>query len=359
MTTSEDLPLIKTGVSIIEAMAAISAGACHIAIIVDAENRIQGVVSDGDVRRAILNGIDTQTTVDGIMNSDPLVAGTDDDDELKLRLMEQNAVTAIPLLDDKGRVVAISRLYDLVNQRSKFGQAVIFAGGEGQRLRPITEELPKPMVTVGDKPLIQHSVARLAESGVGRIHVAVNYKGKQIQDHFGDGSAFGADIGYLEETTRLGTAGALGLLTDIPDGPLLVMNGDILTTFDFASMFLFHHKMESALTVGVVDYSMDIPYGVIATADGVITGLEEKPSHSVHINAGVYAIEPRLLALIPGSRVYNMTDLIADALKAGEKIVPFLIHEHWIDVGTPEDLERAQNLARTLAAATAEDTTGH
>lgn len=343
-------PLIGPMDTILAAMATIGRGGCHIAVVVDERQHVLAVVSDGDVRRAFLRGVGADCPVMEIANRHPVVAGAADSEAARLALMSKHVITAIPIVDGEGRFIRLDNIHDLMQKRvASFADAFIVAGGEGRRLRPMTEDVPKPMLSVAGKPLIEHSVARLARGGVGRIHVAVNYLGSQIRDHLGDGSALGADICYIEESTRLGTAGALALLDRIPDAPLLVMNGDILTDFDPASLHLYHRKMEAALTVAVVDYGLEIPFGVVETADGLVTGLTEKPTHRVHINAGIYAIEPRLIGMIPRGRVYHMTDLIADAIKAGERVAPFLIHERWIDVGTPKDLERAEALAAELA----------
>lgn len=344
----ERLPLVKAAATVRDAMAAIGRGSHHIAIVLDHTDRVVGVVSDGDVRRAILNGMDTGAAVKSIMNPHPHCARVGDSEESLLKQMEEKMITAMPVVDHDGRLKGVASLYDILGHGANFGYAVIFAGGEGQRLRPLTERMPKPMVEVGGRPLIEHSIERLARNGVKQVRVAVNYMADVIRDHLRDGADLGTEISYLEETTQLGTAGALALIDDVPDGPMLVMNGDILTTFDAADLFHLHRTSNAALTVGVVDYQLQIPFGVVNTAAGLVTGIDEKPAHRVHINAGVYAVESSLLRLVPRGRRYDMTNLIADTLREGGTVAPFLIHEHWIDIGTPSDLERAQELARTF-----------
>jgi dTDP-glucose pyrophosphorylase len=348
MTVDED-------VSIREAMATINHGGYQIAVVLDTDGRVVGLIGDGDIRRAILRGIDIDGPAGPIINRHPVCSHAGDDGATQLRLMEEHLVNAIPVVDHEGRFLSVTSIHDIVGRAATFRDAVIFAGGEGQRLRPLTENLPKPMVEVGGRPLIEHAVERLARTGVGRVHVAVNYMAEVIRGHLRDGADLGAAVSYIEETTRLGTAGALALIEDEPDGPILVMNGDILTDFDASSLFHFHRTSNAALTVGVVKYRLQIPFGVVEMEDGLVTGIDEKPMHQVHINAGVYAVEPSLLRLVPRGRPYNMTDLIADTLKESGTIAPFLIHEHWIDVGTPGDLERAQVLAATLSR---QDSTG-
>lgn len=345
----DTLPVVVVGDTVRAAMTAIGRGGCHIAVVTDEDGQVMGVVSDGDVRRAILDGADTNAPVETIMNPSPHCAHVGDSNETLLAQMEELAITAMPVIDRDGRLQRIASIYDILGQGDNFGHAVIFAGGEGRRLRPLTENMPKPMVEIGGRPLIEHSIERLARNGVGQVHVAVNYMADVIRGHLRDGAELGTDISYIEETTRLGTAGALALIEDVPDGPMLVMNGDIMTTFDPSDLFHFHRTSGAALTVGVVDYRLQIPFGVVNTRDDMVTGIDEKPTHRVHINAGVYAVESSQLRLIPRNQPYDMTNLIADTLKEGRKVAPFLIHEHWIDIGTPSDLERAQELAKTLS----------
>jgi dTDP-glucose pyrophosphorylase len=344
-----ELPTVQIGDTVRDAMAAIGRGGCHIAIIVDDTRRVLGVVSDGDIRRAILNGIDTDTGVASIMNREPLCAQLDETEDALRSRMEKHVITAMPVVDKEGRLADIRSIHEFVGQGANFDNAVIFAGGEGRRLRPLTESMPKPMVPIGGRPLIEISIARLARDGVGRVHVAVNYMADMIRSHLRDGSDLGTSISYLEETTQLGTAGALALMKDVPDGPILVMNGDILSTFNAAGLFHFHRTSGAAMTIGVVDYHLQIPFGVVETAEGKVRRINEKPNHRIHINAGVYAIDSSLLDLIPREERYDMTDLISAIIKEGKSVIPFLIHEHWIDIGTPGDLERAEKLAKTFS----------
>ncbi len=348
-TDAKALPVVGEDGDVMAVMAAIDAGGCHIAVVVDSDRHVLGVVSDGDVRRAILRGVPASAPVAGIMNRAPLMGRQDEAPEAIFRLMRERVVTAVPVVDGEGRLVRIATIHQAMVEARPLPTAVIMAGGEGRRLRPFTETVPKPMMEVGNKPLIEHAVDRLVRSGFQKVHVAVNYLGDQIRSHLGDGSEWGADISYLEEPAKLGTAGALSLLPKGQDGPLLVLNGDIFTGIDYSRMVAAHAEGGSALTIGVVEYHIHIPYGVIAIDGDRVVGLVEKPEQRMPISAGVYVIEPRLLERIPPATFYNMTDLIADALAAGEKISPFLILEEWIDIGTPKDLERARTLAESLS----------
>jgi NDP-sugar pyrophosphorylase family protein len=202
------------------------------------------------------------------------------------------------------------------------------------------------MVSIGNRTLIERVISNLAESGVEKVYVSLNYLGDQIRDHLKQAPEKNLEIEFVEEKSKLGTAGALGLVNYDLDEPLLVINGDILTSVDLSSLYFFHRQGDCVITVGIVEYLMKIPYGVITFADNRVAQLVEKPSHCVHINAGIYVIDPNLLSTIPENTRVDMTDIIETALQNGEKVTPFPIFEQWIDIGTPEDLERANDLMR-------------
>lgn len=329
-----------------EALRVINEADCGLAVIIDADERVVATVSDGDIRRGLLAGLTLDSPVTSVMHVKPVTVPQGASDAALLEHLNKAGVSAALVVDQAGRLVTVRHLRDY-NQSGapSFAGAVIMAGGEGQRLRPLTETIPKPMVEVGGKPLIEHTVARLAAAGVDRVHVSVNYLAEKIRAHLGDGSAWGTELSYLSEPAKLGTAGALTLLPPETSGPLLVINGDVLTGTDFTHMLDYHVGSKAVLTVGVAEYHIQIPYGVVAVQDGQISELLEKPEQRIPINAGVYVVEASLLARIPRGTFYNMTDLINDCLRTGEKVVPYLIHEQWIDIGSPKDLERARHLA--------------
>ena len=261
---------------------------------------------------------------------------------------------SVPRVDVDGRFVELIHLWDIDpeaarNQHARgFAAAVIMAGGLGKRLRPVTRgDIPKPMVEIAGVPLLERLVRRLASAGVQRVIVAVNYLGHVIEEHLGDGRHLGLSIEYLRETMPMGTAGALSLLPSLPEGPLLVMNGDILTTSDFGGLFDFHEAHRADMTVAAIEYRVEIPYGVLSTEGSRVTGLTEKPSQRFLCNAGIYSLSPHLLAEIP-NRFYNMTDLLQAQIDNGARVVLFPIHEFWSDIGTPTDLERARASFRQL-----------
>jgi NDP-sugar pyrophosphorylase family protein len=223
-----------------------------------------------------------------------------------------------------------------------FKTAIVMAGGEGNRLGPLTEKTPKPMLPVNGKPILEHIVRNLLGAGLQHIYLSVNYKADIIIEHFGDGRKFGISIEYLQEKEKLGTAGSLSLLPAIPDEPVLVMNGDVITSVDYSSFFAFHVKHRGVMTVAAMEYRVKVPFGTLQTANHFLLSVVEKPEVRFHCNAGVYALDPEALQYIPVNRAYDMTDLMSDLIHNGLPVSVFPIHECWMDIGRPEDLEKAR-----------------
>jgi dTDP-glucose pyrophosphorylase len=335
--------------ALVEAVRAIEASRRRIAVVVDDAQRLLGTLTDGDVRRCLLAGGSLDTPVQEAMNSQPLTAPEGSPDSYLLGLMRRGNILAVPLLDPAGRFVSLVHLNDLapaeaVSDASGFAFAVVMAGGEGMRLRPITENIPKPMVDIGGAPLLERQIRRLAQAGLSRVYISVNYLSHVIEQHFGDGADFGLEIRYLREREKLGTAGALSLLPERAERPIAVMNGDILTTSNFGSLLSFHQNHGAQITVAAVDYRVNIPYGVIRAEGPYVKALMEKPSQRFLCNAGMYAVSPEALDLLPTGRFCNMTDLIETALDKGQSVAVFPVHEYWSDIGTPADLEQARQL---------------
>ncbi len=340
---------LRADAPLVEAVRAIEASRRRIAVVANADGLLRGTLTDGDVRRCLLAGGSLATPVEQAMNPQPLSAQDGSTDGHLLDLMRHRNVLAIPLVDEQGRFCRLVHLNDLspddaARVPANFAFAVIMAGGEGMRLRPITERIPKPMVDIGGVPLLERQIERLAKAGLKRVYLSVNYLSHVIEQHFGDGARFGLDIGYLREREKLGTAGALTLLPERPEAPIVVMNGDILTTSDFGSLHAFHQSHGAEVTVAAVDYHIHIPFGVIHTDGPFVTGLAEKPSQRFLCNAGIYAVSPSALSLLPHGSPFNMTDLIDACLAAKRPVAVFPVHEYWSDIGTPADLEKARQL---------------
>lgn len=339
---------LSPGSALIEAVRAIESSRRRIAVVVDEAGLLLGTLTDGDVRRCLLDGGSLDTPVARAMNPNPVTAKPGSPAGYVLDLLRRANVLALPLVDDAGRFQRLVHLTDLdkgsaeAARGSAFAFAVIMAGGEGTRLRPLTETIPKPMVDIGGMPLLERQIQRLADSGLRRVYLSVNYLGYVIENHFGDGRDFGIEIRYLREKEKLGTAGALSLLPETPQAPIIVMNGDILTHSDFDSLHAFHQAHGACVTVAAVDYRVSIPYGVIRSDGPFVKGLEEKPSQRFLCNAGIYAVSPQALGLLQGEGHCNMTDVVATCLDKGLPVAVFPVHEYWSDIGTPDDLEKAR-----------------
>jgi dTDP-glucose pyrophosphorylase/CBS domain-containing protein len=339
---------IPLSASIRTALQCIDKGGMAIALIVDEHHRLVGTVSDGDVRRAMLDSLNLDTSVTVLLErkkggqySNPITArvGTARDD--LLLLMRKYVLREIPLLDDQDRVVDLVGLDDLVPAESLPLQAVIMAGGFGSRLRPLTEDMPKPMLPVGGRPLMEVLLEQLRDSGIRNVSVTTHFQPEKISEYFGDGKKFGVDLNYVNEEHPLGTGGALGLIPK-PSEPLLVVNGDVLTQVNFRAMYLFHQEYKADLTLAVRQYDFEVPYGVIECEGVRVKGIQEKPSFNFFVNAGIYLLQPEVFQYIPLGKRFNMTDLIQWLMDAGRTIVSFPVREYWMDIGQHADYAKAQ-----------------
>lgn len=324
-----------------------------IALLVSEERRLIATITDGDIRRAMLAGVSFDQPAERLLEFKSASAHpvpitrpvTASDDEL-LRIMRTADVQHVPLLDDEGRVADLALLRALVPDSSDDIRAVVMAGGFGTRLRPFTDDTPKPMLPVGDKPLLERTIESLREAGITEVNISTHYLHKKIVDHFGTGAQFGVNLHYLQEERPLGTAGALGLLGR-PERTTLVINGDVLTTVDFRAMAEFHRSHAAALTVAVRLYEMAVPYGVIDCDEVRVTAVREKPCFRFFVNAGIYLVEPTAWDFLSSGERLDMTQMIERLVASGANVVSFPVREYWLDVGRPDDYERAQ---RDMAA---------
>jgi dTDP-glucose pyrophosphorylase len=339
--------LISESQTIGEAIQSIDRNAKGIVLIVDSENRLLGTVTDGNIRRAILGGVSLQSCVKDLVGADweypdPIAAEIGLPSHEMLSLMREKGVRQLPLLDKERRVSDLVTLEDLVPETRTDLTAVVMAGGEGMRLRPLTEDLPKPMLPVGGRPVMEHIIDGLRDAGIRQVNVTTHYKPQAIVNHFGDGSDFGVQIGYVSEDEPLGTAGALGLM-DVPDAPVLVINGDILTKTDFRAMLTFHEENQADLTIGVREFDFRVPFGVVETEGVRVSAVKEKPSLTFFANAGLYLLDPKVYEFIPDGKPMDMTDLIDVLLAEEKRVVSFPICEYWMDIGQHEDYEKAKS----------------
>ncbi len=329
------------------AMQAISDNWREVVLVADREGRVVGLVTDGDIRRGLLSGLTMESPVRGVMTKDYVHVGMDADRAAVLDLMMARRIRHIPVLDRDRRLLGIHFLESLLGTADKPNAAVIMAGGEGRRLRPLTDRLPKPMVPVAGRPILERIVLHLVGYGVKRIHISVNYLAEMITGHFGDGSRFGCAIEYLREATPLGTGGPLSLLKERPGEPLIVMNGDLVTQVDVSRLLQFHARSRAAATLAARHHQVEIPFGVVSEKHGELVELTEKPTPHYLINAGVYVLDPDVLALVPQGAFFPITSLFEKLLAAKRKVAVYSIEEDWIDVGRREELDRARGEGTT------------
>lgn len=335
--------LIGPDDGIIRALQALDSSALQIILVVDGSGRLLGTVTDGDVRRGILKGIQLDAPVSAIMNRNfhTGLAGTER--LVLLARMRRDNLHQLPILDGAGLVVGLETLEELLHIQDRDNWVVLMAGGEGRRLYPLTKDVPKPLLSVGSKPLLETILERFIEAGFRSFFISVNYLADQVERHFGDGSAWGVDIRYLREDRKLGTAGALALLPDHPTQPLMVMNGDILTNVDLKQVLAFHRDQGAAATMCVREHAVQIPYGVARMDGPRLLGLEEKPIIRNQVNAGIYVLDPEAVAMIPGGKPFNMTDVFEGLVHAGRPCAAYTIRDYWLDIGRHDDFDRANS----------------
>jgi NDP-sugar pyrophosphorylase family protein len=312
-------------------------------IVTDDAGRLVGTVTDGDIRRALIRGLDMGTSLDQVMNQTPLTTSLDSPRDEILRLMRDNELIHIPVLDHNGKIVRLDILPDLVTQHDYDVPALVMAGGFGKRLMPLTKACPKPMLKVGGKPILERIVERLAEDGFRKIFISVHYHKEVIVDFFCNGADWGVDIDYLEEKAPLGTAGAVGLITrSIADRPLVVINGDVVTSVDFRKLCEYHDQAGASATMCVRRYDFEVPYGVVVSSKDRVIEIEEKPVHEFFVNAGIYVLSKEAREGIDGAERLDMPDLLRQRILEGKTVCQFPLHEYWIDIGLKAHYEQAE-----------------
>jgi NDP-sugar pyrophosphorylase family protein len=316
-------------------------------MVVDAETRLLGTITDGDIRRWILDRRNLDAALSELLDrkrtspyAQSITAPLGASREELLTLMRRHVVRHVPLLDESGRVVSLVTMNDMLPSQMAV-QAVIMAGGFGKRLRPLTTDLPKPMLPVGGRPIMEHIIEQMKRAGISKINVTTHFMPEKIIEYFGDGRKFGVEVSYLTEETPLGTAGALRLLQP-STYPLLVINGDILTEVDFHALYAFHREHNAVLTIGVRQYDFQVPYGVVENEGLRVLRITEKPSLSFFVNAGIYLLDPAVNECLMGLGRLDMPELVEMLIARGRPVVSFPIREYWLDIGRPGDYEIAQ-----------------
>ena len=332
---------ISPDLKIISALRIIDQGAAQIALVVDDQRRLIGTLTDGDIRRGLLQGKTLDATAEQLMNPFFRFVNSDDDQADVLEMMRRERLGQIPVLDSERKVVNLLLLNEVLSPISLPNAVVIMAGGKGTRLRPYTENCPKPMLTVDGKPMLEIVIKQCISNGFRRFFISVNYLKEKIIDYFGDGRSLGVSIDYLIEDEPLGTAGSLQLLPADLGEPFLVINGDVLTRFNPNQLLRFHVEHEAVSTICVREHTTTIPFGVVQTSGFELSGFVEKPSFSHLVNAGIYVVNPLLISFLSNNKPTDMPTLLADAQKVGHRVAVCPIHEYWLDVGRPETLHQA------------------
>ena len=333
---------LHDNVTIMNSLDVISSGAVKIALVIDADNKLLGTLCDGDIRRGLSRNKTLNDTIEDIYFKNPVTAkrGTLREDLLRLCLI--NKISHVPIIDDDQKVIDLFLLDGELSKKQYANNVVLMVGGLGSRLRPLTKHMPKPMLNVGDKPILETIIKGFVDCGFTNITMCLGYKSNVIQDYFQDGSAFGASIDYIVEEKRMGTAGALSLLKKKSNKPFFVMNGDLLTNVNFENMLDFHELNNSKATMCVREYDIQVPYGVVNLNEEKIVSIEEKPIHSFFVNAGIYLLEPECIDLIPSNEFYDMPSLFEELILNNKKTVSFPLKEYWFDVGRIDDYEKAR-----------------
>ena len=333
---------ISPDASLIECMKVINRTGAGIALAIDNEYMLVGTISDGDIRKALLEGCPLDSPAVPHINRDcfsvlPSVSRAEVLDIMHARRFEQ-----IPIVDESNRVIGLHLLHDIVGNVTRPNWAVVMAGGKGKRLRPFTDSIPKPMIKVAGRPILERIILHLISNGICRIFISVNHLSKVIENHFGNGSDYGAEIEYLRENEPLGSGGAISLLPEIPEHPILVMNGDIIAEANCGDMIDFHTRSDFYATMGVYSYFHQVPYGCVEIKESRLTSLEEKPVLEKMVNAGIYVLSPLAVTAIPKKTSFPITTLFEDALSKNIGCGAFAIEEEWLDVGTPRQLRHAR-----------------
>ncbi|MEI7605821.1 MAG: nucleotidyltransferase family protein [Rhodospirillaceae bacterium] len=333
---------VSLDASIEDAIRAINEGAMQIALVLDPAGRLRGSVTDGDVRRALLQHVALTEPVKDIMNPAPTSVFQGTPRENVVALMNAHRLNQIPVVDCELRVVGIETLHENAAMPCFDNWVFLLAGGFGKRLRPLTNVVPKPMLPVGGKPVLEIIIEKFINQGFRRFYVAVHYMADKIKAHFGDGEKWGANIRYVEEELPLGTAGALALLPEGNDLPMIVMNGDLMTRVNFIDLLHFHKYHQAVATMCGHAHSYQVPFGVVEADGHEVRGIVEKPVYKHFVNAGIYIISPQIINKVPKGIPLDMPDLLQGLIDEDQKVCFFPLHEYWLDIGRIPDLERAK-----------------
>ncbi|UED80929.1 nucleotidyltransferase family protein [Lysinibacillus sp. CD3-6] len=339
--------LVNQNHTLLDTMKIIDDSSLQFAVVVDEEQHLLGTVTDGDIRRGILRGEGLDVTITSIMNPNPISARSGQKYHKYKQIMKSKMLKQLPIVDDNNKIINILFADNIETSINK-NTVILMLGGLGTRLRPLTNDTPKPMLRVGNKPILETIIEGFKQYGYTNFIFSVNYKKEVIQDYFQNGQAFDVTIEYIEEDKKMGTAGALSLLKNRPTKPFFVMNGDLLTQINFDQLMQFHMEHESVATMCVREYEYQIPYGVIETDGTDLVTIKEKPIHRSFVNAGIYVLNPDVIDYIPQDKFYDMPSLFEKLIEKNSKTSVFPIREYWLDIGQIDDFNKANNEFKEL-----------
>jgi dTDP-glucose pyrophosphorylase len=335
--------LLQPKATVQDAKRIIDTSSMHIAIVVDEERKLLGIVTQSDYRKGLLRHVNYNGPVTSIMNASPKTALlTDIANKMDEFFIKENLMHLL-IVNDEGILVNVEYYDEHLKIDRKENWVVIMAGGLGNRLRPLTEYTPKPLLNMCGKPIIESIIEKFINYGFRKFYLSVNYKADMIEDYFGDGSKLEVQISYMKEVQQMGTAGSLSLLPDIPNKPFITMNADLITDINFQDLINYHLEHKASATMCVKEYDFTVPYGVVKVNDHKIEGLDEKPNQKFFVNAGIYLLGPDILELIPKNVSIDMPDLFKIIIDSNKTTAAFPIHEYWLDIGQMNDYQKANN----------------
>jgi len=333
--------ILPVDASIQQAISNLDEAAIKIILVVNGKGELEGTISDGDIRRGLLKGLNLNSPITNVIHRNALVVPSDMGREMVMQLMVANKIQQIPAVDEHHHVVGLHLWDEIATPPVRHNLMVIMAGGMGTRMHPHTENCPKPMLPVAGKPMLEHIIEHAKLEGFSHFVLVVHYLGHMIEEYFGNGDRFGVHINYLHEQSPLGTAGGLGLLNPRPEAAFVVTNGDVITDIRYGELLDFHLRHSAAATMAVRVHEWQHPFGVVQTEGIEIVGFEEKPVARTHINAGIYALDPSALNALPVGVRCDMPTLFEYLQEQVKRTVAYPMHEPWLDVGRPDDLSRA------------------
>ena len=336
--------LLKTSDSLENAIKVLHVGGLQIALVVDNKGKLLGTITDGDIRRALINHRGMDCLVEEVMNNSPITALNSDSSDVIISKMKSRDLLHIPIIDENDIIVGLKTLQHLTYDKKYDNPVFLMAGGFGTRLHPLTEDTPKPLLNVGNRPILETILSRFIKAGFHNFFISTHYKAETIQAYFGDGSAWGVKIEYVNEEKPLGTAGSIGLLPkNLPKLPILMMNGDVLTKVNFEHLLAFHQEQKGIATMCIREYDVQIPFGVVNIEKQQAKSIVEKPTQKFFVNAGIYVLEPELVNTVNPNTPIDMPNLLEKQIKKGKSVSIFPIHEYWLDIGHMKEYESAHD----------------